>query len=137
MLSDNITAPGEVWIVGDQFVTDGVKHCQLGKEFNNQTRKGSMFMYDNFGVKLYTSPKDNPNNNYVARIRNTFAHGLNTRHKLPRILFILIDNGILSLTDVSVWLLNWLTREINRCILTKLDQLPQRCQPKFNIKVIS
>ena len=87
-------------------------------------------------MKLYTSPKDHINNSYICRIRNAFAHGLNTRHKLPRILVIFLDEGLFNFADTSECLIGWLSKEIHRCIQTKLDQLPKSCLPKLNTKVL-
>ena len=49
---------------------------------------------------------------------------------------IFLDEGIFNFTDISEYLIGLLSKEIHRCIQTKLDQLPKCCLPKFNTKVL-
>ena len=64
-------------------------------------------MYRYFGVKIYTTPNNHLNYSYTARDRNVFATGLNTRHKLAKVLVVLVDDGILPKHDIVETLISW------------------------------
>ena len=128
----------EIWIIGDRLINDSIKHqLELRKEFENGTRQGNLFIYQNFGVKIFTS-SDQYNYSYVAQVRNAFVTALNAKHKIPRV--VAIDNVIIPKQHdpserLLMDLIYWLAKEVHRSIQVKLDQLPTKCLPKFTTKM--
>ena len=126
----------EVWIIGDCFLTDANKYLlQIRKEFDNNSWNRNFFIYQNYTVKIYLATSY-VNPNYICRFRNALAEGLNTRHIIPKMLFVIMNNGLNNKPELANDLIAWLAKEIYRCLQMKLDQLLKRCIPKFNTKVI-
>ena len=67
-------------------------------------RKGYLYIYQNFIVKIFTS-SNHLTESYILRIWNALAYALNSKHKIPRVIVLVIDDHIIPKIEPSEELL--------------------------------
>ena len=96
---------------------------------------GSIYMKDQYDVKaIFNNHHYDPN--MLSRIRNTVVTALNENSTTPKILVFCLENDLMrfiahenfGLTIETGMLLQWLITEVNRVILSRLDQLPKKAK---------
>ena len=95
-------------------------------------------MYDSYDVYTFSATESPLSKNWSVRVRNCWAKALNRRMKLPRYVIVLLDEGILTNTFLNAAdrLTKWLVHSFERSILSRYEQLLERCKVDEKPKII-
>ena len=84
------------------------------------------YLYQNFDITAFMATPlcTDP---VIARMRNTLTEGLNNKIRLPRLIFLVLDESMKITHLGGEKPLRWLYSEISRVIQSKKDMLLPRC----------
>ena len=126
---DDLAAYDELWIVGDNFVAETYRaHFKLVDPENLY----KFYMRKYFDIVPYCNSRHNSvDTNLLSRIRNTIAHGINERGKLPKFMVCALDSDVINYLDfrnagtaaLLGEMMSWLINEVENMITTRKKQL--------------
>ena len=98
---DKVEAIYDVWLIGDEFFS---KIYDSLKEWRCRTRAAKSkqpYLYDYYNVFGYYMLRSSGNRYAIGRVLNSLIVGLNTRHRLPRLIILILDKDVIE--DVGIY----------------------------------
>ena len=145
-VSEPIVALKDCWIIGDLFVSQ-VFHTLPSRNVQNRlAHKKSLFLYDNFTVKCFSTNPLSKIKEAPARLVNSLAHAINENRYLPRLILILPDWDMIKhigqvtygIYEILERLIKWVINTMIRMVDTRKDDLSHHfsgavafSEPKF------
>ena len=105
------------------------KACMMNLRDN---RDRDFYIFTKYDYTAFMCPTVSLNRNPITRIYDALVKALNTKNKLPRHLFILTDDKLNKKAEnFAERSMKWLLNEIQRAILTWIEDVPQRYKPNY------
>ena len=131
IISENITALKDLWIVGDFFLGEAFPTLQSLLNQAHMEKKTAPYMYRYYNVETRYPRPLTMNRSVMARILNSFVKLLNAKHHLPRYVIIIIDkdwfenSGFVEYGagDSICKVVNWWMKEFNKFVEIRKDQI--------------
>ena len=141
IISDNVSAVSDVWIISDEFLRSVISSLQGMKTETLMDNKHPPFIYNYYNVFCYfQSPLSNVKS-IATRILNAMIEGLNERVCLPRYILILTDIDIIKYINKYDYMVGynikdmivWLAKNIKRSLEGWKDDL--KCKRAGTISI--
>lgn len=124
LISDHrsLDALQEIWIIGDKLVAEGMRIHQEMFERAGHHRDQEPFVYQWYDVKHYFQPLSSEDN-ILSKVTNSLIEALNSRKKLPSLILVLMDEGIISSNkELGDFFTKRLINDLDRLVRTRKDQ---------------
>ena len=90
-----MTAWKDIWFIGDAFVND-IYHELQNLQESRKRHKQSLYIYQEFNVKCFTTNPLANIKNVAVRLLNAFIKALNDNNKLPKYVVFIPDWDLIS-----------------------------------------
>ena len=136
---ETVKAYEKVWMIGDEFMT-GTYAQYFQNAFGDNGKVGYIRAhYD--ATAFYKGDGLNPN--YIARIRNAIAYGMNDQVVLPKAIILIFENNLINeinhkkpgISTLMGRLIEWLANQIHRMIVSHKERLPSKAR-KFKYPTV-
>ena len=136
---ESVKGAERVWILGDEFA---YKYYHQYYKENKHEGKHMTYLFEHFEVKDLLSTRYSNDRNVLSRLRNSLITALNQYYPVPRLIAVVMDDDItryidsrdkedLVLTVEIGTIVEWITREFERAILSFKDYLPDKAKKAF------
>ena len=121
----------DVWILGDIFLNDVFATMQTLKMTVAMEKRNPPYLYDQYNVFYFFTPRNNQLTNILMRVRNSIAEAFNRRYHMPRYIVIMLDKDVVESlnyfdpgeTKLLGQVMDWISKEVQHCMEARCEDL--------------
>ena len=139
ILLDTVRGYDKIWIIGDQFMSES--YAQYFQNAFGDNGKIN-YMRAHYDVTGFCQASNGLNNNYISRIRNALAKGMNDQVILPRAVLLIFEEDLITsvnhkkpgISTLMGRLIEWLANQMHRMIVSHKEKLPSKSRINLSIR---
>ena len=134
MLSDNVRAQRNAWLIGDDFLKRNYQGYPALRSEGAARDYAAPYIFNNYNVSTFTSSDKKGSRNPMVKIVNGFIDAINKYQCMPRYLIFVIDWDFVKFIDFYEYgvskmigtMLEWLIENLNNEITWKKNNMKEK-----------